>query len=116
MYVSGSQRGFFVLHQMKDQLLFRVTECVPLTGLGVLLLGAEVAPLLASLALHTALALTLRYSSGRSVAAVATVEEVARPGELPVRALLLTQEAAGPVPVGTEVWWSGTEIGWEQLF
>lgn len=98
---------------MKKLLLMHVAESVPLTGLGVLLLPSIPLPALADHALHTGLALTLRFPNGQEEPAIASVEEVSRPEALDTRALLLTQDGAGPVPPGTEVWWTGEELGWE---
>ncbi|GGG52554.1 hypothetical protein [Hymenobacter glacieicola] len=100
---------------MEETLLFRVDKIFSLPGLGLLLLPANAGPELRELALHTALRLTLRYPTGHQETAIATVEEIARTEEPAIRALLLTQERAGPVPTGTEVWWSGAEVGWEEL-
>ena len=100
---------------MKKQLLLRVAESVALTGLGVLLLPESGAAELESQPLHTALALTLRYPNGTESAAVATVEEIARPGNAEARTLLLTHDGAGTVPVGTEVWWEGETADWGSL-
>jgi hypothetical protein len=94
---------------MKQQRLLQVEESVLLTGLGVLLFPAAAAPALAQFSLHTALALTLRWPTGQQQAAIGSVEEVSRPGATPeaghteTRTLLLTHEAATPVPAGTEV-------------
>ncbi|SHM08435.1 hypothetical protein [Hymenobacter psychrotolerans] len=100
---------------MKKKLLLRVSESFALTGLGVLLLPESAAAELADLPLHTALALVLRYPDGTEAAAVASVEEIARPGRPETRTLLLTQEGAAAVPLGTEVWWQGETAGWEGL-
>lgn len=100
---------------MQEKKLFEVAESFSLTGLGVLLLPANASPGLLHLPLHTALKVQLRLPTGHRAAAVASVEEVARPGSAAVRALLLTQEAAEPMPPGTEVWGTGEEAGWEEL-
>ncbi|UPL49718.1 hypothetical protein [Hymenobacter sublimis] len=100
---------------MEQTLLFRVDKNFSLPGLGVLLLPEKQVPELQKLALHTSLRLLLHYSAGHREPAVATVEEIDRAEESAVRALLLTQEGAAPVPVGTEVWWGGEEVGWEEL-
>ena len=97
---------------MEKKLLLRVTKSFPLTGLGVLLFPDELAADLTSFELHAALALTLCYPDGREEPAVASVEEVARPGTPATHALLLTHEGATPVPVGTEVWWAGEATSW----
>ncbi|SES90543.1 hypothetical protein [Hymenobacter actinosclerus] len=89
---------------MKTNLLFRVAESRPLTGLGVLLFPAEPPETLGLLELHTSLQLMLVQPDKQEISATASVEEVTRTGQPAVRALLLTQEGAAAVPVGTEVW------------
>ncbi|TYZ06272.1 hypothetical protein FY528_18715 [Hymenobacter lutimineralis] len=88
-----------------------------LPGLGVLLLAETMVSRLSELALHSALAVQLRYPDGRAEAATATVEEVSREASTTTessttRALLLTHAEAAPVPAGTEVWWAGEEAAW----
>ncbi|MDU0370483.1 hypothetical protein ACFPAF_08785 [Hymenobacter endophyticus] len=100
---------------MKEKLLFEVVESFSLTGLGVLLLPANPTLELQNLALHTALKVQLRFPGGRQIAAVASVEEISRPQQAELGALLLTQEGAEPIPAGTEVWWNGQEATWEEL-
>ncbi|WBA41843.1 hypothetical protein [Hymenobacter canadensis] len=80
-----------------------------LPGLGILLLPETAPPDLAALALHTHLRLHLRYSDGRQVATIASVEEIAGPDTPETRTLLLTEPDAQPVPAGTEVWWASEE-------
>ncbi|RSK48521.1 hypothetical protein [Hymenobacter rigui] len=101
---------------MHEKLLFEVVESFSLTGLGILLLPANAAPELQHLALHTALKVQLRLPTGHQIAAIASVEEISRPDVPEIRALLLTQEDAEPVPAGAEVWWSGQEATWDDLF
>ncbi|WP_126546786.1 hypothetical protein [Hymenobacter amundsenii] len=93
----------------------RVLESHSLTGLGMLLHPESAAPELANWPLHTALAVRLRYPDKQEISAIASVEEIARPGQPAVRALLLTQPDAVLPPAGTEVWASGNEPSWEQL-
>lgn len=100
---------------MKEKLLLRVSESYALTGVGVLLLAEEAAVHLERLALHTALALVLRYPDGTEAPVVASVEEITRSGHPDTRALLLTQEGAGTVPIGTEAWWEGEVAEWGSL-
>lgn len=100
---------------MTNHLLMRVARSFALPGLGVLLLPETMAPALLSFDLHTALALTLHLPDGAEATTIATVEEISQPDAPETRALLLTQEGAAPVPAGTEVWWAGTEISWDQL-
>ncbi|MET4107904.1 hypothetical protein [Hymenobacter sp. UYP22] len=100
---------------MKEKLLFEVVESFSLTGLGVLLVPAKPTPELQHLALHTALKVQLRFPGSRQIAAVVSVEEISRSQQAEIRALLLTQEGAGPVSAGTEVWWNGQEATWEEL-
>lgn len=100
---------------MEEKLLFQVGKNFSLPGLGVLLLPVSEVPALLKLPLHTALSVRLRYAVGGVEAAVATVEEIAHSETPPVRALLLAQDVAKPVSAGTEVWWAGTEVGWEEL-
>lgn len=100
---------------MEEKFLFQVDKNFSLPGLGVLLLPTYEVPELLQLALHTALKVTLRYPSGLAQTAIATVEEIARADMPEVRALLLTQEGAAPLPIGTEVWWTGAEASWEEL-
>lgn len=100
---------------MEEKILFRVLKSFSLPGLGVLLLPENPVADLAQTALHSALRVTLRHLGAGPQAAIATVEEIARPGETATRALLLTQDGAEPVPAGTEVWWSGWAATWEEL-
>lgn len=100
---------------MKEKMLLRVSESFALPGVGVLLLAEAAAVHLERLPLHTALALVLRHPDGTEAAAVASVEEIARPGRPETRALLLTQEGAGTVPIGTEAWWEGEMAEWGGL-
>jgi len=72
-------------------------------------------PELRQLALHTALKVQLHAHGSPPVAAVASVEEIARSGQPETRALLLTHEGATPVPPGTAVWGTGQEAAWEEL-
>lgn len=92
---------------MKQELLMRVRESRVLTGLGVLLLPETTPKKLAQLALHTPLTLRLRYPNKQEISAMASIEEMTRTGEPAIRVLLLTQEGATAVPVGTEVWVMG---------
>ncbi|SDX75531.1 hypothetical protein [Hymenobacter psychrophilus] len=89
---------------MKTAFLFQVAESRVLTGLGVLLLPAAPAHTLASLALHTSLPVRLIQPDKQEISATASVEEITRTGEPAMRVLLLTQEGATAVPVGTAVW------------
>ncbi|WP_019949458.1 hypothetical protein [Hymenobacter aerophilus] len=89
---------------MKNKFILQVAESRALTGLGVLLLPAAPPVMLASLALHTSLPVRLVQPDKQEISATASVEEIARAGEPAIRALLLTQEGAAAVPVGTEVW------------
>ncbi|NVO30780.1 hypothetical protein [Hymenobacter lapidiphilus] len=89
---------------MKAIFLLRVAECRVLTGLGVLLLPAAPSETLASMQLHTSLAVRMVFPDKQEFSATASVEEVARTDEPAVRALLLTQQGAAAVPAGTEVW------------
>ncbi|MBT2558702.1 hypothetical protein J7E24_12965 [Hymenobacter sp. ISL-91] len=89
---------------MKALFLLRVAESRVLTGLGVLLLPAGPPETLASMPLHTSLAVRMVFPDKQEFSATASVEEVARAGEPTVRVLLLTQQDAAVVPVGTEVW------------
>lgn len=100
---------------MEEKFLFQVDKNFSLPGLGVLLLPELEVPELVELALHTALRVTLRYPSTPAETAIATVEEIARTETPAIRGLLLAQEGATPVPGGTEVWWTGAEVGWEEL-
>ncbi|NVO84643.1 hypothetical protein [Hymenobacter terrestris] len=92
---------------MKAIFLLRVAESRVLTGLGVLLLPAVPPETLASMQLHTSLAVRMVFPYKQEFSATASVEEVARVGEPAFRALLLTQPSAAVVPVGTEVWLVG---------
>lgn len=100
---------------MDEKIIMRVLESHSLTGLGVLMHPESAAPELASWPLHTALTVRLRYPDKQEISAIASVEEISRPGQPAKRALLLTQPDAVPPPVGTEVWTSGDEPGWDQL-
>ncbi|GAB2790463.1 hypothetical protein HNQ93_003344 [Hymenobacter luteus] len=100
---------------MEEKFLFQVDKNFSLPGLGVLLLPASGVPELQELALHTALRVSLRYPTGPAETALATVEEIART-EMPlIRGLLLTQAGAASGPAGAQVWWTGAEVGWEEL-
>ena len=96
-------------------MLLRVLESHSLTGLGVLLHPESGGAELADFPLHTALLVRLSYPDKQEISAIASVEEISRPGQPAARALLLTQEGAVPPPAGTEVWASGAEPGWEDL-
>ena len=89
---------------MKTIFLLQVAESRMLTGLGMLLLPASPAEILAALDLHTSLEVRLVGPDKQEISATASVEEVTRAGVPAVRALLLTQQGAAAVPVGTEVW------------
>ncbi|MFD2784152.1 hypothetical protein [Hymenobacter rubripertinctus] len=89
---------------MNTTFLFQVEESRVLTGLGVLLLPASMSEILASLALHTSLSVRLIQPGKQEISATASVEEITRVGEPAMRVLLLTQEGATAVPIGTEVW------------
>jgi hypothetical protein len=103
---------------MENKLLLHVGESVSLTGLGVLLFPVAAVPELNRFELHTALRLLVRWPSGLEEEAIATVEEVSRPGATEAaplvleRVLLLTHEGASALPTGTEVWWTEEEAGW----
>ena len=85
-------------------LLLRVARAWPLPGLGLLALPDGPAPALAAYAVHTALAVEAALPGGTRLAAVATVEELARPETpAPTRGLLLDLEAV-ELPAGTEIW------------
>ncbi len=85
-------------------LLLTVARCLPVPGLGLLLLPAAATPQLAAWPLHTALAVRLRLPDGRTYAATATVEELVA-AAAPQRALLLTDsQQPTPPPTGTTVW------------
>lgn len=100
---------------MAETFLFRVDKIFPLPGLGLLLLPAPGASALDSQALHAALRLTLRHPTGPAEPAVATVEEITRDAAPAVRGLLLPEPGPRPVAPGTEVWWAGAVMGWEEL-
>ena len=93
-------------------LLLRVAATWPLPGLGLLALPAGPTPHLTAYALHTALAVRALRPDGTTLAGIATVEEVSRPGAAGVsqRALLLDLEAAGTLPPNTEIWLSATYL------
>lgn len=95
--------------------LFRVAESFFLTGLGVLLLPDGEGPELYRWPLFTAVRVDLRTPSGQQETVIASVEEITRPGHPATRALLLTQARTEPVPPGTGVWWSGADVGWDEL-
>jgi len=100
---------------MEEKLLFRVAKSFFLTGLGVLVLPENPGLELQPFALHTTWRLTLLQPDGERHTAIASLEELTRPNEPATRVLLLTQEKAEPVPVGTEVWWTGQEATWDEL-
>lgn len=100
---------------MDEKFLFRVAKKIQLPGLGMLLLPENEAPGLGECGLHTALRLQLRYPTGEVWSAIATVEEISGAELAELRGVLLTQDATPTVPVGAEVWWPGTEVGWEEL-
>lgn len=89
---------------MKTTFLFQVEESRVLTGLGVLLRPAAPAQILVSLALHTSLPVRLVQPDKQEISATASVEEITRAGCTAMRVLLLTQQGATAVPIGTEVW------------
>lgn len=89
---------------MKTTFLFQVEESRTLTGLGVLLRPASSPEFLALFDLHTIVRVWLVQPDKQEISTIASVEEVTRAGEPALRVLLLTQEGAAAVPVGTEVW------------
>ncbi|RYU81587.1 hypothetical protein [Hymenobacter persicinus] len=94
---------------MTSDLLLQVKDSFTLTGLGVLLLPAGSVPALTQLDLHTVWAVEVLWPDGHREAAVASVEEITRPGSsasggaTQERGLLLTHEGAATVPTGTRV-------------
>ncbi|WP_139924444.1 hypothetical protein [Hymenobacter sp. DG01] len=100
---------------MEEKFLFQVDKNFSLPGLGVLLLPKSGVPELLEVALHTALRVSLRYPTGHAETAIATAEEITRADAPVIRGLLLGQGGAAPVPPGTQVWWTGAEVGWEEL-
>ncbi|MBC8084564.1 MAG: hypothetical protein H7Z21_15310 [Hymenobacter sp.] len=98
---------------MRQELLMEVEKSVSLTGLGVLLLAQQPAPLLQAFDLHTQWTVRLVFPDGRETEVTASIEEISRPADAPdaaaieTRALLLTQEGTGPVSAGTLVYWRG---------
>lgn len=91
---------------MHKQLLMRVQESFALMGLGVLALPEEVDARLLTFDLHTVLAVQLIFPDGYIATGIASIEEVSRPSTdtaagTETRALLLTHEAAAPLPTGT---------------
>lgn len=88
----------------------QVEKSVSLTGLGVLLLPAQLLPLLQTYDLHSQWLIHLVFPDGTETEAHASVEEISRPADsvgavaVETRALLLTEEGAGPVPTGTLVY------------
>lgn len=87
---------------------FVIARGLRVPGLGLLVLPAAPAPAwLATLALHTALALRLHRPGQQSLPLPATLEELAHGDEPPVRALLLDADPGGPLPAGA---WLALEI------
>lgn len=87
---------------------FIIAHSLRVPGLGLLVLPAAPVPAwLATVALHTALALRLHRPGQPALPLLATLEEVAHGDELPVRALLLDAAPGGPLPAGA---WLALEI------
>ncbi len=88
-------------------LLLRVATAWSLPGLGLLALPAGPTPRLADYALHTALAIEVRWPDGTGRIGTATVEEITR-REGTTRGLLLDLGPADAhLPPGTEIWLAG---------
>jgi hypothetical protein len=104
---------------MLPQKLLTIESSFVLTGLGVLVRG-QAAPTepLRRFALHTALAVELRYADGTTTTATASVEEVTRAAPdaggavLPEVALLLQLPESLELLPGTEVWLTGIPPDW----
>ena len=96
---------------MSQKLLLTVTNSLPLTGLGVLLLPEQAEPELLAFELYMQLPVRLLWPDGREQTSTASVEEVFRPvtpgalQNVAVRALMLNQDDAAEVPAGTQVYW-----------
>lgn len=87
---------------------FVIARSLRVPGLGLLVLPAAPAPAwLATIALHTALALRLHRPGQLPLPLPATLEELAHGDEPPVRALLLDADPGGPLLAGT---WLALEI------
>ena len=76
---------------------YYVARSLRVPGLGLLVLPAPPAPAwLAAHPLHTVLALHLHRPGQPALPLPATIEEVAAPGQLPTRALLLDADPGEP--------------------
>ncbi|GGF06322.1 hypothetical protein [Hymenobacter cavernae] len=95
---------------MSQELLLTVATSLPLTGLGVLLFPEETESELLAFELYVQLPVRLLWPDGREQNSTASVEEVFRPvvpgalQNVAVRALMLNQEDAAEVPMGTRVY------------
>lgn len=88
--------------------LLRVTHSYRLPGLGLLAIG-QTEPRLRELALHTKLAVELRFPGGARQTVPASVEEMTQAGSLESAertdyVLLLEAELVAELPPGTEIW------------
>lgn len=85
--------------------LFELENSFRLPGLGVLAVPAAgpALDMLATYALHTALAVTLLAEGQLPQALTGTVEELTHDGQPPRRALLLDFDPGGPLPSGTRL-------------
>lgn len=87
---------------MTATLPFLVASSFRVPGLGLLVLPAAPAPAwLGAHSLHTALLLHLHRPGQPPLVLPATIEELARAGEPPARALLLDADPGGILPAGT---------------
>ena len=87
---------------------FVIARSLRVPGLGLLVLPAAPAPAwLATMALHTALALRLHRPGQPPLPLPATLEELTRGDEPPARALLLDADPGGALPAGA---WLALEI------
>ena len=84
-----------------DPTTFQIATSLRVPGLGLLVLPAPPAPAwLAAHPLHTALALVLHRPGQPPLPLEATLEELARAGHPPARALLLAADPGAPLPPG----------------
>lgn len=107
---------------MTPEKLLTIESSFVLTGLGVLVRGqpGKVSDeLLRRFALHTALAVVLRFADGTAAAATGSVEEVTRAAPdagdapLPEAALLLQVPELLDLLPSTEVWLTEVPAAWD---
>jgi hypothetical protein len=80
---------------------FVIDQSFRIPGLGLLVLPCPPAPSwLASLPLHTILVLQLHCPSQLPLPVFATIEEISRAMELPIRTLLFSTDPNGELPLG----------------